>query len=725
MTVPVLLPLALQTPYHYAVPAGMTLAAGDFVRVPVMGRDYAGIVWPEGPEGHDSPPAKLRPKLRPVREKYDLPPLPPEHCQFLARAARWTMAPAGAFARLTLTGGSLMSPLPRSTASQFWRAASSPPAFRLTAQRKSILAKAQTPIRLADLAVQADVGPASVKRLAALGVLELAPEPQPVLPDPQKLVLTGEQQACQQAIIRALAEGKFSASLLTGQTGSGKTEAGFASLAAAAQHGQALLLLPEIALTDYVVRRFSKTFAARPAVWHSGLSRRARQILWRKIALGEEKIIIGARSALFLPYRRLRFIAVDEEHDSSFKQEDGVLYHARDMALLRAQCGGFPVLLSSATPSLESLANVRRHHWRRFHLSGRIHRARPPVFQLVDMRGQKTSAGYISPPLRRASQQTLAAGGQVLFFLNRRGFAPLAICRSCGWRYECPNCSSWLVEHRRVQRLMCHHCAHTLTPGAACPNCREAAARIACGPGIERIAEETASLFPRARIALLSRDHPAEAAGRARLFEEMADGQIHILIGTQSLAKGLHFPGLALAGIIDADLGLSLSDLRAGERSAQLLQQVAGRTGRGRLEGRALIQTRQPDHPLMRALASGKMEDFLAEEAKLRRQRHLPPYGRLAALILSAASEDEVRAAAAGLATLAPPVAQPQAHSWLGPAPAPLFRLRRRYRMRFLVRARRSVALQNWLQIWLKAWEKTPYARRVRLAVDIDPYHFL
>ncbi len=504
-------------------------------------------------------------------------------------------------------------------------------------------------------------------------------------------------------------------------TGSGKTEVYFAAIAAALAAGrQVLVLLPEIALGAQWLEHFRRRFGVTPTEWHSEIPRSRRRDNWRAVAAGRARVVVGARSALFLPFAELGLIVVDEEHDPSYKQEDGVAYQARDMAVLRAFLGEIPVVLVSATPSLETVVNAARGRYRRVTLPHRHAKAALPAVALVDMRRERLEpARFLSPPLVAAMAETLAAGEQTLLFLNRRGYAPLTLCRACGHRFQCPNCSAWLVEHRFVGRLMCHHCGHFEPVPPLCPECMKAGTLAPCGPGVERLVEEVKARFPSVRSALMVSDVINTPRAAAELAAAMTAGRYDVLIGTQIVAKGHHFPMLTLVGVVDADLGLVGGDLRAAERTYQILHQVGGRAGRAERKGRVLIQTFMPEQPVMQALASGERDRFLAAEAQARRDAGLPPYGRLAALNVSAVDPEAADFAASALARAAP---QLPGVSVLGPAPAPLAVLRGRHRRRFLVKAGRAVQIQAVVREWLA---RVRLSGAVRLQIDIDPYSFL
>jgi len=498
------------------------------------------------------------------------------------------------------------------------------------------------------------------------------------------------------------------------------------------------VLLPEIALTSQFLDRFAARFGARPAEWHSAISPRQRERLWGAVASGEARVVVGARSALFLPFADLGLIVVDEEHEGAYKQEDGVVYHARDMAVVRGKLESAPVVLASATPSLETRVNAERGRYDWLKLPARFGERPMPDLAAIDLRREGPPRGrWLAPRLVEAVEAGLAAGEQSLLFLNRRGYAPLTLCRACGHRFQCPNCSAWLVEHRFRKALVCHHCGHTEPRPEVCPQCLEADTLAACGPGVERLAEETAALFPEARTLVLSSDFPGGIERLRAQLDAAARGDYDLIIGTQLVAKGHNFPLLTLVGIVDADVGLSNGDPRAAERTFQLLRQATGRAGRGERPGRALLQTWQPEHPVIAALIAGDVERFYAEEAEQRRRGALPPFGRLAAIIVSGEDRGGAEAHARALARtghalppgkgwrVAPLGGAPQGDeiTLLGPAEAPIAVLRGRHRFRLTLKAPRGADLQGFLRALIAA--APPPRGGVRIAVDVDPQSFM
>jgi len=730
--VAVLLPLPLAGAYDYAVPPGLGLAPGDLVRVPLGSRELAGVVWEPDPKRRPVPAARLKP----VAGRIDLPGLPGHERRFIEWLAAYAMAPPGAVLRMALSVPAAFEPPRPVTGYRLKDGAPEAGGLRLTPARKRVLAVAgEGPARPAtELARAAGVGTSVIKGLAALGVLEaveMSPSGAFKAPDWRRPgpVLSPDQAAAAAALRTKVTEGGFGVTLLDGVTGSGKTEVYFEAAAAALEAGaQVLVLLPEIALSAQWLERFQRRFDAKPAEWHSELTAVQRRRGWRAVAEGRARVVVGARSALFLPYQKLGLIVVDEEHDGAFKQEDGVIYHARDMAVVRAQLGEIPIVLSSATPSLETVTNVKAGRYGSLHLPDRHGGASLPKVELVDLRRDppprlaEIGQSWLSAALRGALAETFAAGEQALLFLNRRGFAPLTLCRACGHRIKCPNCTAWLVEHRLARRLQCHHCGHHTPLPSHCPECGAEGGLAACGPGVERLAEEVKLLFPEQRTTIVSSDSVSGPAAAAALVQAVQRHEIDLMIGTQIVAKGHHFPRLTLVGVVDGDLGLAGGDLRAAERTYQLLHQVAGRAGRAERPGRVLIQTYEPEHPVMQALASDApdaRDRFLEAEAESRRHAAMPPFARLAALILSDGDAARLDGACRRLLRAAP---RGEGIDILGPAPAPLAVLRGRHRRRFLLRTRRDIAPQSILGPWLGAVE---LPRQVRLQIDVDPYSFL
>ena len=718
----VLLPLPLAGAYDYRLPAGMVARPGDYVRVPLGRREAIGVVWGERPP--DEPGAVASERLRDVAERLDFPTMPEVLRRFVDWVAAYNLIPPGAVLRMCMSVPAALRPVPPRLA----YAIAGPPPARLTPARERVLAVlAEGPPRPAtELAAEAAVGPGVVRGLVREGTLaavELRPAPDFAVPDWRRPGpdLSPEQAAAAAALVDRATAGGFSATLLEGVTGSGKTEVYFEAIAAALGAGrQVLVLLPEIALGAQWLARFEARFGARPAEWHSDLKPSARRRTWRAVAEGRARVVVGARSALFLPFPELGLIVVDEEHDASFKQEEGPVYNARDMAVVRARLGGFPVVLASATPSLETVTNAIEGRYARLDLPNRHGQAELPEVAAIDLRADPPPRGqWLSPTLRAGVAGALEAGEQAMLFLNRRGYAPLTLCAACGHRLECPNCSAWLVEHRLVGRLQCHHCGHATRLPELCPRCAEADSLRPCGPGVERVAEEAAALFPEARIAVMASDTVRGPRAAEELVRRVADHAVDLLIGTQIVAKGHHFPLLTLVGVVDADLGLAGGDLRATERTYQLLSQVAGRAGRAERPGRVMLQTFMPEHPVMAALIAGDQTGFLAREAEARRRAGMPPFGRLAALVVSSPDREAAHRVAAELGRRAP--AGPEV-AVFGPAPAPLAMLRGRHRLRLLLKAGRRVNVQAVLRAWLA---EVPPPSNVRVRVDVDPYGFL
>jgi primosomal protein N' (replication factor Y) (superfamily II helicase) len=730
----VLPPVAVDVSYSYRVPAGLVVAPGDFVEIPLGSRTTTGVVWALREGGGDN--------LKPVQRRRDLTPLRKPLRDFVDWVARWTLAPRGMALRMAIRAPDA-APVPAAPRLGVKRSGK-PPARLTPARARALAALGEAAFVKSALAHAAECSVGVIDGLVddgALDVVALAPEPVAPIPDPDfaPTILEPDQQRAAQALVAAVAARAFSATLLEGVTGSGKTEVYFEAVAAALRAGrQVLILLPEIALTAQFLDRFARRFGVRPAEWHSGAPARLRERLWSAIARGEARVVAGARSALFLPFADLGLIIVDEEHEGAYKQEDGVTYHARDMAVVRARLEAAPIVLASATPSIETRVNAEQGRYGWLRLEARFGAKVMPALAAIDLRRDGPPRGrWLSPPLIACIEEGLAKGEQSLLFLNRRGYAPLTLCRTCGHRFQCPNCAAWLVEHRFRKALICHHCGHVQKRPDICPVCEEADTLTACGPGVERLAEEAQALFPDARQLVLSSDFPGGMERLRQQLEAAANGGCDIIIGTQLVAKGHNFPLLTLVGIVDADVGLANGDPRAAERTFQMLQQATGRAGRGEKAGRGMLQTWQPEHPVIAALLSGDAERFYQQETQERRRGHLPPFGRLAAIIVSASdrggAEAHARAIARAAFALAPggrwrlaPVGgdlNEDELQLLGPTEAPIPMLRGRHRFRLAIKAPRKADLQGFLRAVLAA--APPPRGGVRVAIDVDPQSFM
>ena len=704
----------------YSLPKGMQVEPGSVVIGPLGPRQVTGVVWEEERlPGNDIPESKLRPLI----EVLPVPPLSAPLRRLIEWAADYYCASPSSVARMVLSsGGALNGP---ATMTEYRLSGGMPE--RMTPQRElamEALEGEQATIR--ELAEIAGVSEGVLRGLVNQGAIE------PVTvsidrpferadPDFGAPELTPDQHEVAVRLVEAVRARQFTPFLLDGVTGSGKTETYFEPIAEAIRMGrQVLVLLPEIALTENFLKRFEDRFGAAPVQWHSSLKSTERRRAWRAISDGSAQVVVGARSALFLPYRDLGLIVVDEAHEVSFKQDDGVRYNARDVSVMRARFEQIPVVLASATPALESLQMAESGIYEKLDLPSRFGGAELPHIDCIDLTEEPPDRGrWLAPRVVAALEDRLAKGEQSLLFLNRRGYAPLTLCRNCGFRFQCPNCSAWLVEHRLSRRLACHHCGHETAPPAACPECGEPDCMVACGPGVERIADEVREILPEARIAIATSDTLNSPERAAQFIHEAESGAIDVIVGTQLVTKGFHFPELTLVGVVDADLGLEGGDLRAGERTYQQIAQVAGRAGRGSKPGEVLIQTRHPTAPVIAALAAGDRDAFYEAETEARRHAGAPPFGRWAAIIISSEDDAEARQAANRLGDSRP---HEDDLLILGPAPAPLALLRGRYRYRFLINARRNVELQKIIRQWVESQEFPP---GVRIGIDIDPYSFV
>jgi len=654
-TVRVLLPLPLGDGYDYLVPPDLSIKIGSFVNVPLGKKESMGIVWAEG-----SGNVSIN-KLKAINEVLDVEPLPEVTRTFVDWVAHYTLTPAGSILKMVLGG--------------------------------------------------------QLRPLKAKDKLEY-PLPNP---DHRELTLTNEQQNAATHLLDDVKAKAYAVTLLDGVTGSGKTEVYAEALAQCFKQGrQALVLLPEIAMTAALFRRLADRFGVEPTLWHSELTEKQRRLNWHAIKQGKAKFVLGARSALFLPYADLGLIVVDEEHEGAYKQEEGVIYHGRDMAVVRAHLGQIPIVLASATPSLETLHNVQQGKYKHVILQSRFGKAKMPHIELIDLRHEKmTAQHFISPPLLEALEKTITSKQQSMLFLNRRGYAPLTLCRACGNRLQCPSCTSWLIEHKRTERLHCHQCGYVTALPRTCPVCNAEDKFAACGPGIERIAEEVAAKLPEARFAVMASDTLDGPKATEALIKQMDDHELDLLIGTQIMAKGYHFPRLTLVGVIDADLGLTGGDPRAAERTFQLLQQVSGRSGRAQDAGTVFLQTTNPDHPVMQALIKGDRDAFMQAEMRERQAYHLPPFGRLAGITIAGEDRTQVVQTAQMIAAAAP---QNKNMRILGPAPAIFAILRGKTRYRLTVQTARHVNVSASIAAWLAP---LTIPRTIKVQVDIDPYSFL
>ncbi|MGX7742998.1 primosomal protein N' [Rhodopseudomonas parapalustris] len=719
--VDVLVPVAIDQAYSYRVPRGVSLKPGDVVTVPLGAREVLGVVWAENP----NPDPRLHNRLKDVSEKLDVPPLRDELRRMVDWVSTYTLSPRGMVLRMCLRMGEHLGPERQRMGVRLVGA----PPQRMTPARRRLLEILSDGLLhgKSDVAKEAGVSSGVIDGLVDEGTLSVeplprenpAPEPDP---DFAPADFSPEQARAAETMRGLVTAGGFQAALIDGVTGSGKTEVYFEAVAEVIrQRRQSLILMPEIALTGQFLDRFAQRFGVRPLEWHSELTPRTRARNWAAIAAGQARVVVGARSALFLPYAALGLIIVDEEHDQAYKQEDGAHYHARDMAVVRASIAKIPIVLASATPSVETEVNARKGRYQRIPLPSRFGGQHMPQIEAIDLRREPPMRGrFISPRLAEQVGFAIERREQALLFLNRRGYAPLTLCRACGHRFSCTICDAWLVDHRFRQRLVCHHCGFSMPRPPACPHCGAEGSLVAVGPGVERLQEEAANLFPNARTMVLSSDLITSIETMRAELNEIAEGRVDIIIGTQLVAKGHNFPRLNLVGVIDADLGLSNGDPRAAERTFQLLNQVIGRAGREQGRGVGFLQTHQPEHPVMKALVACDREAFYASEIDIRERTLYPPFGRLASLIISAGDRPTAEGFGRQLASAAPFDERVQV---LGPAEAPLAVIKGRYRFRLLVKSVRGFDLSNYLRSWLANGPKTK--GNLKLEVDVDPQSFL
>ncbi|CCW16108.1 Helicase PriA essential for oriC/DnaA-independent DNA replication [Sphingobium indicum BiD32] len=717
----VLLLNAALGPLDYRVPHGMNVKPGSIVVAPLGPRQLVGVVWEE--DSFPDVESVGDNRLRNLIELVDAPPLPATLRRLIEWTADYYLSPPAAVLRMALAS---MAALEGTRTVIEYKANGHQP-DRMTEQRAQALERiGERQGLIRELALIGGVSDAVIRGLIKQDIFDAievsvdTPFPAPD-PDHAPPALSAAQADAATTMADAVRAHDFAPFLLDGVTGSGKTEVYFEAIAAAIRADrQVLVLLPEIALTEPFLERFEARFGTIPVNWHSGLRQTERRRAWRAIASGQAQVVVGARSALFLPYPKLGLIVVDEAHEASFKQEDGVHYHARDVAVMRGLIEKFPVILASATPAIETRHQVELGRYREIRLPSRYGGAEMPAIEGINLLTDPPERGrWIAPPLVKAIDEVMAKGEQSLLFLNRRGYAPLTLCRHCGYRFQCPNCTAWMVEHRLTHRLACHHCGHVVPAPRFCPECKEEDSLVACGPGVERIADEVKALWPQARTAIVTSDTLFSPARVADFVKSVEAGDIDIIVGTQLVTKGYHFPNLTLVGVIDADLGLEGGDLRASERTFQQIMQVAGRAGRGQKPGRVFIQTRMPEGEVIKTLIEGDTERFYAVETENRRRANAPPFGRFAAIIISSEDADEAAQVARLIGKSAPLIEGMRVY---GPAPAPLSVLRGRHRHRLLIHATRQVDIQAAIREWLGniVWKSS-----TRVAVDVDPYSFM
>ena len=719
-TAQIFFPVNVPTAFDYVVPNGLALQRGDFVYAPIGKQMKMGVVWSLNDVPTQGTSSR---KLKSIADRKSTRPLSPEMLDFIDWTARYNGASTGNVLRMVIRNYKALDP----SAVVTLYAPSGTQPTKMTPARAAVLERGgRGPARASEAAERAGVSAGVVKGLVKVGGLlaKSGPVDPPFdMPNPEHAgrELTPRQREAGLDLAAQVKARVFNVSLLDGVTGSGKTEVYFEAVAQSLRQGQqCLILVPEIALTQAGLRRFKERFGAEPASWHSQMGAAARRRVWREVAQGRCKLVVGARSALYLPFPELGLIVVDEEHDTSYKQEEGVIYNARDMAVVRGHLSGHSVILASATPSLETLHNARIGKFSHVVLPERPGAAVLPEIALIDLKDHVPEKGaFLSQPLLDAVGDVTGRGEQALLYLNRRGYAPLIICRTCGEKLKSPDTDSWLVQHKRTGRAMCHLTGFSMPMPRRCPNCQAEDSLTSVGPGVERIAEEAQAAFPMARIEVLSSDtagNPAELAERMRRMEQ---GEIDILVGTQMVVKGHNFPRLTFVGVVDGDLGLAGGDPRAGERTYQTLVQVAGRAGRADKPGRALIQTHQPEHEALVALAAGDRDMFIGVELAMREMLGLPPFGKLAAVIFWGPDPAKVEALAKKFLNAAP---RADGIEILGPSEAPIGRLRGLYRQRLFVQAESQVNLSKYMRAWRG---KVRPASKYKIQIDIDPQSFM
>ena len=727
--VKVLIPNVINTGYDYRLTCDADI--GSFVRCTVMKRQYIGVIIGVGDSNLD------KSKIKPIIEVCNLGRLSADDIDWIFKMSQWTLMAPGAVLRLIINVPDAFNP---PVVEQLY-SYNFDTTIKMTESRQRICDAFQSndndSMSVNDIINIAHVGTSVVKNMIKNGVLIPVDSREKTSEtykydyfDTGSVVLNDEQQSAANAIADAMNKNEFSVHLLDGITGSGKTQVYFDSVLRAYNNGKSvLLMMPEIALTAQFMDRFTKRFGAPPVVWHSNLTAARRRNIWRGVAKGDIRIVVGTRSALFLPWQNLGLIVVDEEHDTSYKQEDMGNYHARDMAILRGKIAKFPIVLASATPSFETLHNVALGKYIRLRLMSRFGGAQLPTIETIDMRIERPESyrpdkdstqetqGYLSPTLCDAISENLNQHKQVMLFINRRGFAPIVQCKKCGWVAECPDCSIGLNYHKHLGKLVCHMCGKMSDLPNKCPQCGNDVSMR--GAGLEKIEQEISVKFPNATVALVSSDTIISRESLERVVHKMENGEIDIIIGTQILAKGHHFPNLTLVGVIDADMGLFGTDFRAGEHTFQQLFQVAGRAGRGEFPGRVLLQTYQPEHPVITAICAGNRDEFMESDMQSRRAAKMPPFGQLIAVIVESDKEQVLQKYCKQLSNVAPNLVGGKI---MGPIAAQIYQIRNWYRMRFLISGDARANLQPIVRAWL---DKIKQPANVRVKIDVNPQNFM
>lgn len=724
--VKVLIPNVVNVGYDYRLKSPANI--GDYVHVSVMNKPYVGVIIGRGDSGLSES------KIKNVVAVFDFPGMSKSDLEWIKKMSEWTMMPMGNVLRLIVNVPDAFVPPKLEKLYSF----NDDKKVRQTENRQAVAdaysSNDNQPMSVNDVKNIARVSSAVINSMIKNGTLKetdyrIKNTNNNFIHDYSNtgnVVLNQEQKYTADEIAKNINNG-FSVFLLDGITGSGKTQVYFDSAWRAYEQGKSvLLMMPEIALTAQFMSRFESRFGEKPVVWHSNLTAANRREIWRGVANGKIRMVVGTRSALFLPWQNLGLIVVDEEHDGSYKQVDMGNYHARDMAILRAKISGFPIILASATPSAETIKNVKSGKYKELRLKSRFGGAQMPTIETIDMRaekpekysvGQINHSGNLSPSLINAIKETLDDGQQIMLFINRRGFAPIVHCKKCGWTAQCPDCSVGMTYHKKIGKLLCHICGRTENMSDVCPQCGGEVSTF--GVGLEKVQEEINAKFPNAKTALVSSDTMMSRQALERLVSKMESGEIDIVIGTQILAKGHHFPNLTLVGVVDSDMGLFGADFRAGEHTFQQLFQVAGRAGRGDKPGRVLLQTFQPEHPVIKSICAADRDAFMAQDMESRSIAKMPPYGQLIAVVVEAQKENILKKYCSDLIANAPEL---KGGKIMGPIAAQLYQIRNWYRMRFLVAGDERANLQPVVKQWL---ERVKQPNNVRVKIDVNPQNFM
>lgn len=723
LTAQILLPIIFDKSFSYYVNDAFNIEVGDVVLVNFMNRNCYGIVTKVEEELE-----KSNFKMKTILAKDDELKISPNLIKLIEFAASYNLAPKGLFLKLAIS--ILNSSKIKENSQVFCKINKNPPQnVKITPKRQEIidLFGKKSEILLSEIVNLAKTSSSTVNSLVKNGILtkeikkiaqkrEKFPEIEPNLFKLKEL--SSDQQNAADFLNKKIAQNQHSVTLVDGVTGSGKTEIYFNVISKILKEksGQILILLPEIILVNQLIKRFENIFNFKPQIWHSKINNNQKRDIFYALNNGEIEILISTRSAIFLPFSNLKLIIIDEEHEASFKQEDIVNYHGRDMAIARAKFENIPVILSSATPSLETFVNAKSGKYEHLILKSKFFNNKKTQIELVDMKNSDLEKGcFISKELEKEMQNCLENKKQILLFLNRRGYAPLTLCKSCGHKISCKDCSSYMSYHQSLNKLICHHCGSESKFNIACENCEEEDSFVTLGAGVERIHEEVKSLFPLSKTALMTSDSLNNQEESTKIIEKIINNEVDVIIGTQIIAKGHHFPNLSLVGIIDGDSSFNNANLRAGEKSFQLLTQVIGRAGREKHPAKIFLQSYNINNLVFKYIIEQNRDDFFNLEIQNRQIMQMPPFGKMIAIIFISKNEDLAINCGKMIVSHFP---NQENIEIFGPAPMPISKIRKNYYYRVLVKSDKKLNIQKLINNIISSF-KTP--NQVRIKIDVDP----